>query len=148
MKQRFMLIPAVYLLFRRGDELLCILRARTGYADGNYSLPAGHVDGGEPAAVAVAREAMEEVGVRVDLKHLRLVHAQHRVSAEGGSERMNLFFEVPTWEGEFVNNEPDKCQEIRWLNIHKLPNNMAPEVVLMLERVAAGHAYSDLGFDV
>lgn len=147
MKQRFMLIPAVYILFRRGDELLFILRARTGYANGNYSLPAGHVDGGESAAAAAAREAMEEVGVKIDPTTLRLVHAQHRVSVEGDSERINLFFEAPTWEGEFVNAEPHKCLELRWFKQDDLPENTAPEVKLMFERLAAGHAYSDLGFE-
>ena len=123
-----------------------MLRARTGYADGNYSLPAGHLDGGEPAVHAAVREAKEEVDVIVDPARLRLVHVQHRVSEGDDSERLHLFFEVPAWQGQFANNEPHKCQELRWFASHELPPNLAPEVRLALDKIAAGHAYSDLGF--
>ena len=145
-KQRHVVIPAVYILFRRKGELLFMLRARTGYADGNYSLPAGHVDSNEPAAVAAAREAKEEVDVIVEPASLRLVHLQHRVSEGDSSERMNVFFEASAWQGEFANNEPHKCQELQWFATDNLPANIAPEVRLALVKMAEGHAYSELGF--
>ena len=66
MSDRFKLIAAVYLLFRRGDEILLLLRANTGYEDGKYGLVSGHVDGDEPLAAAAAREAREEAGVEID----------------------------------------------------------------------------------
>jgi 8-oxo-dGTP diphosphatase len=37
-------------------------RAGTGFGDGAYSLPSGHMDGGETAARAAQREAAEELG--------------------------------------------------------------------------------------
>lgn len=51
-------------------------RDNTGFRDGYYALPSGHVDGGEPAV----REAKEWVGVDIDSKGLRLVHKMHRYS--------------------------------------------------------------------
>ena len=48
-KDRFKLIPAVYLILRRGDEVLLLRRANTGYQDGKYSIIAGHLDGDELA---------------------------------------------------------------------------------------------------
>jgi 8-oxo-dGTP pyrophosphatase MutT (NUDIX family) len=41
-----------------------VKRAGTGFADGSYSLPCGHMDGGETAAQAMQREALEELGAR------------------------------------------------------------------------------------
>ena len=146
MPHRHTVIPAVYILFKKDGKVLCILRKRTSYANGNYSLPAGHVEPHEPAAEAAAREAKEEVGVTVDPADLRLLHVQHRVSVEGDSERMNLLFEATKWEGEFANAEPEKCEELRWFAPDDMPDNLAPELRLMFDRLAQGHAYSDLGF--
>lgn len=42
----------VHMLFLRGEQVLLIRRYQTGYMDGHYSLPAGHLDGGERVRMA------------------------------------------------------------------------------------------------
>lgn len=42
-KERFKVVPAVYLVLRRGEGVLLLRRANTGYQDGKYSLIAGHL---------------------------------------------------------------------------------------------------------
>jgi len=74
MKDYFKIIPAAYVVFRKGPEILLLRRANTGYLDGSYSLPAGHFEGDESASNVAAREAKEEVGIQVDPKKLRLIH--------------------------------------------------------------------------
>lgn len=96
-------IPCVYLVFQRNNKILLLQRANTGYMDGWYSLPSGHIDGGEPAITAAVREAQEEVGLKLDPAHLNLVHMMHRqVKADDrfGHERIGMFFEVTSWHGE------------------------------------------------
>lgn len=144
---RFKVIPAVYLVFRDKDKVLLLKRANTSYHDGDYSLPAGHVDGGEPAALAAVREAKEEVDVDINPADLRLVHTMHRSSTDPEPhERIDLFFAVEKWQGELRNAEEDKCSEIRWCSLHALPANMVPEVRVALEKIAARETYSDFNF--
>lgn len=146
-KDRFTVVPAVYLIFHKGNEVLLLKRANTGYHDGEYSLPAGHVDGGEPAIRAAVREAAEEVGANILSDDLSLAHTMHRFSSEPSPhERIDLYFEVRKWQGEIINAEPHKCSELRWASLSELPVKMIPEVRQALLRIASGEPYSDYNF--
>ena len=126
-KQRFKLIPAVYLFLRRKDEVLLLKRANTGYQDGKYSLVAGHLDGNELAIDGMIREAKEEAGIILKKEDLKFIHVSHRLNRnEPGQERIDLFFEAWQWQGEVTNMEPGKCDEVKWYPINNLPINILP----------------------
>jgi ADP-ribose pyrophosphatase YjhB (NUDIX family) len=145
-RDRFSVVPAVYVIFRDEDKMLLLQRSNTGYRDGEYSLPAGHLDGGEPAVIAAVREAKEEAGVDIDPADLELVYTQHRVAEEGDHERINLFFEAKRWEGKPHNAEPHKCSELRWEHLDTMPGNLVPEVQNLLQGLAEGRSYGHFGF--
>jgi len=50
--ERFSTRVAIHLFLMQGDEVLLIRRYNTGYEDGNYSVIAGHIDGGETVMTA------------------------------------------------------------------------------------------------
>lgn len=144
MKERFKLIPAVYLLLRRDDEVLLSLRANTGYQDGTYSLVAGHLDGDELATEAMIREAREEAGITVNSENLRFVHVVHRLSRnESDQERVDLFFECWDWEGDIENKEPTKCAELTWHQVDNLPAHTLPLIKLVVDDIRNGVSYSE-----
>src|SRR5690606_272172 len=64
-------IRDVYVLARRRDDVLLLLRSGTGYRDGEWGPPAGKVEPGETYAEAAARELAEETGIRVGPLDLR-----------------------------------------------------------------------------
>lgn len=143
-EHRHRVIPAVFLIFTKDDQILLLKRANTGYKDGFYSLPAGHVDGNEPAVVAACREAKEEVGVDIQPEELRLVHTMHE-QAEG-HERINLGFEVLHYDGELTNIEPEKCSELRRVSMYDLPEDTVDQVKLFVQKYLANKVYSDFNF--
>ena len=56
----------VFILLRKEGKILLIRRKGTGYRDGWYSMPSGHLEKGEAISAAAVREAREEVGIRID----------------------------------------------------------------------------------
>jgi 8-oxo-dGTP pyrophosphatase MutT (NUDIX family) len=147
-KDRFKLIPAVYLVLQKGNEVLLSERANTGYQDGKYSLVAGHMDGNELATSAMVREASEEAGIQVNPKDLHLCHIAHRVNRDHpGEERMDLFFRCDAWQGEIVNKEPEKCADLHWYDMNHLPTNMLPFIRRVLSDISRNSTYSEYLFE-
>lgn len=56
MKTRFKLIPAAYLFLIDSGKVLLQRRANTGYEDGNWGVPSGHLVGDESATRAMVRD--------------------------------------------------------------------------------------------
>ena len=57
----------------RNETVLLIERGK-GAFKGRWSLPGGHIEAGETARAAAAREVREEAGVEADILHLVDVH--------------------------------------------------------------------------
>ena len=140
---RFTMIAEVHLFLRRGADILMLRRFNTGFADGQYSLVAGHVDGGEPLCRAMVREAREEAGLDLDPAALDLVHVMHRVS---DSERMSFFFQAREWTGEPENREPHKCDDLSWFPLAGRPANTIPYIDAAIDHILTGCPYSDFGW--
>lgn len=74
-----------------------ILLARRKGADYSF-LPGGHVEFGEPASAALARELAEELGVAVEVGRFLGAVEHAWTEPHGPSHELNLVFEV-TWPG-------------------------------------------------
>jgi len=133
----------VHMFFIRAGQILLIRRYQTGYMDGHYSVPAGHLDGGETVRMAAAREAHEEVGVQIDPAAVRFAGVFHRFEDE---ERVDFFVHVPQWQGEPFNAEPGKCDDIRWVDIDALPENTIPYIRQAIDNFQTGVTFTEFGW--
>ena len=142
MRARF---PAtVHLLLFRDEEILLLRRFQTGYRDGEYSVPAGHLDGDETVLAAAGREAGEEIGIRIPQGAIRFSSVMHR---HEGDERIDFFVKVDEWEGEPFNAEPDKCDDLVWVSTSRLPSNMVPYVRRAIENHFTGRRFDEFGWE-
>ena len=133
----------VHLLFFRDDHVLLLRRFSTGYRDGEYSVPAGHLDGGETVIAAGMREAQEEVGVKIEANDLSFSSVMHRTEDD---ERVDFFVHVRQWLGEPFNAEPDKCDDLCWVDVNTLPANMVPYVRRALENHLNNTRFDQFGW--
>jgi len=135
---------AVHLLIIQDDKILLLRRYNTGYEDGNYSVVAGHLNGGEQIIEAAVREAREEVGIDIQEEAIEIVQMMHRISE---NERIDFFVTVDSWQGEITNNEPDKCDDLSWFSIEQLPENTIPYVRQAIENYQKDIPFSSFGWE-
>lgn len=137
---RFQVVPAAYVIFRRGEEVLLQLRQNTGYHDGHWATAAaGHVEQGESVIAAAVREAYEELGVGIDETDLVPLTVMHRTGARHApvDERVDFFFVCRSWEGEPRRMEPDKASALEWFPLGALPTPVVPHELAVLSSLGS-----------
>lgn len=145
MSERARAVVAAHLFFVSEGRVLLLRRANTGYEDGNYSVPAGHLDGGETVTSAAIREAREETGLELLPANLEHALVMHRKA--GDDERIDFFLRVSAWTEDPQNCEPGKCDELSWHRLDALPENMVPYVRKGIEAWLQGRRYVEFGWD-
>lgn len=120
-------------------EILLALRKNTGYRDGEYELPGGHVEAGEDLMQAIKREAKEELLIDLEEKNLKIIHILHHYS----SDRINFVISTDVYKGIPKIGEPDKCERLEWFDIDNLPINIMPKIRKVIENIKNGVFYSN-----
>jgi len=149
MQKRFKITPASYLILRKNDKILMLRRFNTGYEDGKYSFIARHLDGKETFTQAIIREAKEEANITLKSKNLKVVHIMNRhvpTNDKDLRERVDVFFIAEKWEGTIKNMEPNKCDDLKWFDVDKLPKNIIPYIKTVINNVRKKIYYSEFGF--
>ncbi len=120
----------VHVLCERDGRLLLMRRAGTGFFDGLYSLPGGHVEAGESVRMAAQRELREETGLEVAREALQFLGVVHRLS---DTNRIDFFVRAERFTGEPRIIEPDKCDRLEWHDPRLLPEETVAYVRAALE---------------
>lgn len=142
---RHNLRAAAYVILEKDGKILLIRRYNTGYRDGEYTFPAGHVDPNETFLTTCVREAKEEVCVDIDRHDLRLVHTMQR--HESGEDYVDLYFIVRKWSGLPAIGEPNKCDDLKWVDKGEIEHHAIHFVSKALEHVAEEVLFSHDGIE-
>jgi 8-oxo-dGTP diphosphatase len=136
---RFKLPIAVHVFLLRSGSILLLQRHNTGFEDGNYGLPAGHLEPGESVTHAAVRECREEVGIELDPTDLRAIGVTHYTSPTG--EGVDFFFTATRWRGEPTTCA--ECSSVEWYPLDALPDNTIPFVRRAIARQLSGKEWFD-----
>jgi 8-oxo-dGTP diphosphatase len=86
----------------RGSEVLLIERG-AGLLRGLWSLPGGHIEPGEPAVAAAAREVEEETGIAAEIAGLVDLHEVIRRDPNG---EVAAHYVLLVFYGRWIDGEP------------------------------------------
>lgn len=136
--ERLKLKVAVFIILIREDKILLSRRLNTGWQDGNYGLPSGHLEANETLIEAMERETEEETGIKLDPNDIRFVQTMHYKSIY-----IHFYFTAKSWTGEPQNMEPDKCDDLDWFPLTALPQNIVPHVKFAIENYQKGILFSE-----
>lgn len=136
-------VVGVHLILQRPDDdrVLLALRKSTGWADGRWHVPAGHLETGEDVVQGLVREVRQELGVRIDPKDLEHAVTVHHREADG-EPRMQLFFTAKRWHGGPVNAEPQTCERLGWFTVDELPSATVGYTRTALSSWRAGRSFA------
>lgn len=132
MSERQAITVAVAALVRDG-RLLMVHRhpLRQWYPD-CWDLVGGHIEPGESPDVAIRRECLEEIGVRVEgLQPLRMGTSDPEIDLHA--------FLVTAWTGEPANLAPEEHDDLQWFDHEQIPRlaladpASLPDILAVLE---------------
>ncbi len=136
--ERLKLKIAVYIILIKDGKILLGRRFNTGWQDGNYGLPSGHLEPEESMMEALLRETREETGIQLKLEDVQFVHVMHRKSIY-----IDFFFVSKDWMGDPQLMEKDKCDDMQWFSLDDLPENIVPSVKFAIENYTKGITFSE-----
>ena len=146
MEERYKSMIVVDLMLTRDNnekkEVLAALRKNTGFNDGEYELPGGHVDAGEDLMQAMIREAKEELNIELNREDLKIIHILHHYKGN----RLKFIISANSYAGNLEIGEPDKCEKLEWFNINELPTNFHKKTRQALEEIQKNIFYDNSDF--
>lgn len=147
LKERYQSKVAVFLILTKEVDgqtyILLQKRYNTGYMDGKYDTAcSGHLEKGESLSMALIREAKEEIDLEIKEEDLQLVSIIHPYQ----EDYINVFFTTNKYVGIPKIMEPNKCDDLKWFDINKLPENIIMRIKNVLENIKRGIIYDDGNF--
>lgn len=103
----------------RDGKFLMIKRSGK-HGAGTWTVPGGWQEVGETFEDAVKREVREEVGC--EISNLRFGAVTNNYFPEEGVHSISIFSVADWVSGEPQNLEPEKCEELRWVDFDTLPS--------------------------
>jgi len=135
--------PIILRVDEKGTEILLHLRQNTGYQDGKWDIAAsGHVDEGETSISAVIRECGEELGIEVNASDVTFVHLSHYLSAD--RVYYDIYFVVNQYKGIPTIKEPEKCSQLSWFDLDRLPDGIIERRRIVIEEYRNKSFYSEI----
>lgn len=103
-------------------EFLFMRRQNTWFRDWAFQVPAGHLEGKESMKYWFIREMEEELGIKILEKDCEIKHVSHRISIDD-RVYFDVYVKINKYSWEIKNTEPEKCSELKFIDIENISDN-------------------------
>jgi len=119
-------VSVCLLAINTDNQVLLTRRFNTGYQDGKYELPSGHIEKGETALEGIQREAKQENDITIDLDSTENIGC---VDNNKTGKHFNLLFKCTSFGGEAKVMEPEECDDLIWMDYYEFLSGKNAELM-------------------
>ena len=122
-------VGAGALIINDQNEVLLMKRSsKTRLLKNIWAKPGGEVHSNETVVNSLKREVMEEIGCEIEV--LELINHVDHIERKAKQHWVGFNFLCRITKGTPKNLEPEKCTELRWFSVDRLPKNCSKEFIL------------------
>ncbi len=112
-----------FVINSKGELLLCKRSMKARNEKGKWEAPGGQVHFGETREQAIKREIREELGIEIEI--IRVLNVADEILKKDKQHWLPTTFLTRIKRGKPKIMEPEKCDEIGWFSINKIPKNLS-----------------------
>lgn len=131
---RLKVVPSIFNIVLKDGKVLLLRRSNTGWLDGWYDAPAGHLEDQEELKKGAVRELQEETGLTAKPQDLKLIHV-YQNHHQPDEPHYGYMFLVTKWSGTPTIMEPHKCDHLDWFDLNNLPKKLPPYAKAALKNI-------------
>lgn len=140
-------LSAIYMIIKNENgEILFQRRCGSKLWPDFLGLPAGHVDKGEDVYQALVREAREELNIDINVKNIEDTFVVNRIN-KNLKPYYDVYFVIKNYKGIIKINEPNKCQELKWVLLDNMPDDVIEFEKIALTNYKKGIKFSSVRID-
>jgi 8-oxo-dGTP diphosphatase len=125
------------LIFNEKKEILLMKRGKKSSNNvGFWSKPGGAIEFGETGIAMAKREIKEETNIEINIWG-ELPHTDHIIKKEG-EHWLSINFLANYKKGKLKIMEPEKCSELKWFVIEKIPKKLEQTTREAIKNYLAG----------
>lgn len=141
-----LLVAAVIVHDKATNRVVLLQRSdKAKFAQGQWDLPVGKSEPGEPITETAVRELYEETGLTVRPESLKVAHIIHGAwGVEAPNGFLTVVFAAHEWAGEPENREPRKHSQVRWVDAGTVPKSFVETTASALHSYLTGALHVSL----
>jgi 8-oxo-dGTP diphosphatase len=109
--------------------------------EGTWTMPGGKLDFGESFEDGAKREVMEETGINVDVKDLKVISLTNDIVPKAHFVTIGLLYNNCNEEAKVM--EPDEITEWRWFDLEDLPEPLFGPSRKIIKNYQDGNFYKN-----
>lgn len=135
----------VSLFLIKEGKIFLLKRKNSSYYDWFWWLPAWRLEDWEFITAWILREVKEEIWIDLNPEKLSKPMIVHHINSN--RQVIRVYFMCKEFDQTPFNAEPEKCEEARWFDLEKLPENMVPIIPFLLKNFLNWERFLEIDFE-